>query len=591
MKPNKSSLPLLTRKRTVILVGFLFCSFGAAFPLLPPATHTRRHHSTPLCWSKSSRRFHSPLFAREAKRQRSFGDDDDDDDFFKFWDDKDDEYNFEDDFDDFHKNNIRADDTHVATTAAAQDTTNTQTDSSHFFSRKSLADFSIPDQTLFQNLCRGAGISRPSKIQSLAWPALLTGQSTIIADQTGSGKTLAYLIPLILRVLQSSSTSPPKKRQYGAPRVIILAPTAELADQTHAVCDKLSKFVPQLKTVVLSASGRHTTNIRDQIRLLQRQSFSVLISTPGRLATILRTKHGGLDLSQLQSIVLDEVDVLLLDETFGPQLRTLGAAAPVEQTQFVFVTATLPNSVVETVQREFPNVATIQGPGLHRIAPTVKERLVDVSVPAKYNRDTKLCFDVKAKELLKALRQVRCRRTLVFCNTVEHCRQVENLLKRRGNRKQQLYQVYAYHNAMTAQARNDNLASFSRNTQGRPQRQDAILVCTDRAARGVDFEEAPVDHVVLFDFPQDPAEYVRRVGRTARAGRPGHSTVFAFGWQLPIARSVMASKLDSFSVAVEQREDKNESQEYLGGVRGRRQKKKQRDTSIRGNIESGKLWT
>jgi superfamily II DNA/RNA helicase len=68
---------------------------------------------------------------------------------------------------------------------------------------------------------------------------------------------------------------------------------------------------------------------------------------------------------------------------------------------------------------------------------------------------------------------------------------------------------------------------------------ESVLVCTDRAARGVDFESNPVDHVILFDFPKDPAEYVRRVGRTARAGRAGASTVLAYGWQLPIARQIM----------------------------------------------------
>jgi ATP-dependent RNA helicase DDX18/HAS1 len=187
----------------------------------------------------------------------------------------------------------------------------------------------------------------------------------------------------------------------------------------------------------------------------------------------------------------------------------VGEAAPVEQTQFVFVTATLPDSVVTKVQKEFPGVVQVLGPGLHRVAPTVKERLVDVSVPSKSNRDAKLGFEIKAKELLTVLRQTKCSRTLIFCNTIETCRQVENLLTR-NDRRGRAYNVGAYHNAMTPDARNEQLDVFARGADGKGDL-DYVLVCTDRAARGVDFHAAPVDHVILFDFPSDPADYVRCV--------------------------------------------------------------------------------
>ena len=109
---------------------------------------------------------------------------------------------------------------------------------------------------------------------------------------------------------------------------------------------------------------------------------------------------------------------------------------------------------------------------------------------------------------------------------------------------------------------------------------------TDRAARGVDFDEAPVDHAVVFDFPKDPAEYIRRVGRTARAGRTGTSTVFAYGWQLPIARSVMGKKLDSFSIATS--DMKYNENEYE--PRFDRRTIKRRDQQMKEKIESGRLW-
>merc|ERR1711937_632242 len=139
--------------------------------------------------------------------------------------------------------------------------------------------------------------------------------------------------------------------------------------------------------------------------------------------------------------------------------------------------------------------------GLHRVAPSMKESLVDVSVPSDSNRNDALCFDVKAKELLKALRQNRCRRTLVFCNTVESCRSVENLLNRK-DRHGRVFEVLAYHSAMTPEARNTNLQLFAKGRKGDNENVDYILICTDRAARGLDFDEAPVDHCVVFDFPK-----------------------------------------------------------------------------------------
>jgi ATP-dependent RNA helicase DDX18/HAS1 len=330
-----------------------------------------------------------------------------------------------------------------------------------------------------------------------------------------------------------------------------------------------------------------------------------------------------LDLSGVRALVLDEVDVLLQDDdSFGPQLRTISAELDLDKTQFVFCTATLPDSIVDTLAREFPvGLEQIRGPGLHRVAPTLREHLVDVSVPSPSNRDPSAGFDLKAKALLNALRQNRCRRTLVFCNTVESCRDVENLLSRH-DRSGRLYSVLAFHNALTPQTRNRNLELFARggpslsphgdeeSSGAKPARSrapsspsDAVLVCTDRAARGVDFDSAPVDHVVIFDFPKDPAEYVRRVGRTARAGRGGTCTVLAYGWQLPVARSVMGSQNAPTAAFLsnertsdvdgdDEEEDYSYSKRHHSKAKGGRRKKAGRDgdDDIKTSIERGRLW-
>ena len=180
---------------------------------------------------------------------------------------------------------------------------------STFFSRKSLTDplfvmreSDDGDNETFQRLCDGAGITQPSRIQALAWPVLLQGKAAIVADQTGSGKTLAYLLPLIQRMRASNKAEKGSPNMNGSPKVLILTPTAELADQVREVCGKLSQSVP-FRTFVTTATGKYSTSIREQIRTLQNQRVDVLVSTPGRVATILRTKNSGLDLTNLQAIV------------------------------------------------------------------------------------------------------------------------------------------------------------------------------------------------------------------------------------------------------------------------------------------------
>jgi len=522
----------------------------------------------------------------------------------------------------------------------------TTVQSSTFYSQKSLTDPSFTltnpqqsgqNQQFFQQLCRAAKITRPSRIQSLAWPPLLRGENAIVADQTGSGKTLAYLLPLLQKLhrmdeLDESATQRKKKRT-GSPRILVLTPTAELADQIHSVCSALGKSLEStswsFNPFVTTATGSHSTNIRDQIRLLQSNPVDVLISTPGRLSTILRTKNAGLDLGHVRSLVLDEVDFLLVDETFGPQLRTVGVAVNSGNDedgeeggdgnggngpQFIFVTATLPEDVLESIQQEFSNVIQLRGPGLHRITPTVRQTLVDVSVPPSSNRDKRAGFDIKVRELNKALRGRRCKRTLVFCNTVETCRNVENVLRRKDRGGRRTW-VGCYHGALSHDARVKNLRDFSSGNED--DRTERVLVCTDRAARGIDFDSSPVDHVLLFDFPKDPAEYVRRVGRTARAGREGASTVLAYGWQLPVARQIMGlagggkgkgknkkgkrgnAKLESFTMMKSSdgwdAEDEEDEYYIKGGARRRKEiaasggggKKKARKKS---NEKQGRTW-
>lgn len=503
-------------------------------------------------------------------------------------------------------------------------------DDSHFYSRKSLDDH-VPegeDDGLFRALCVSAGVTRPSRVQSLAWPALLRSahpRHVVVADQTGSGKTLAYLLPALHDALRHRRRSGNESdEQRGRVRVLVLCPTPELAAQVRRVCASVAAGLDhgggggRLRTTLLSSADA----ARDQARELKggrRPAADVVVSTPGRAATLARS--GALRLDGLRTLVLDEVDTLLSthrsshdehdrryasdsynhnnnDPSFASQLRAIGKTVPMDA-RFVFATATLPDSVTKTLQEEFgaTDVKIIKGPGLHRAPPTLTEHLVDVSVPSDSNRDRSACDAVKTDALLTALRRHRVPRALVFCNTVASCRLVENALKRRHRgRSASTTRVGAYHNGVTSERREAALRAFCSDND-KDDAVDRVLVCTDRAARGVDFAGRPVDHVVVFDFPRDPAEYVRRVGRTARAGRTGRCTVLAHGWQLPVARRALGK---NGSVAGEEGffrdEDDEDDLEFASRFRRADARRRDRRTRPRGprrlgdDVQEGGAW-
>lgn len=409
----------------------------------------------------------------------------------------------------------------------------------HFYSKKGFEE--IGASSLAIQAMEATGVTRPSKIQAAAYQQVLEGHHCVIAEQTGSGKTLAYLVPLLQRLRQEEEkTTDPgvdaksgqeKKRERnkarpGRPRVLILSPTSELAQQVQSVARRLTGVMPAR---VACFTGGNTRSMKSQASLL-KEGVDVLIATPGRIITLLQ--DGILDLEDCRAVVLDEVDVLFLDETF--RLAPIGSQAP-DGSQFLFVTATLPQEVSDMVKAEFPDTRFITGPGLHRVAPGVQEVLVDCSGPPDEIKNEETGLARKREALMSQLdRRASALRTLIFCNTIKSCREVENML-RRSDRQSSRYATLAYHSAIEPTAAAANLKEFGRSNALRPM----ILICTDRSSRGMDFEQAPVDHVVLFDFPRDPIEYMRRVGRTARAGRTGVVTVLAWGRQVPLAREIM----------------------------------------------------
>ncbi|KAM0926381.1 hypothetical protein ACQ4PT_003480 [Festuca glaucescens] len=396
---------------------------------------------------------------------------------------------------------------------------------SGFFSRSSFKEIGCGDEIL--GALSSFGFPQPSHIQAMAYGPILEGKSCIIADQSGSGKTLAYLCPIVQNLRKEEAMG--VKSSPRNPRVIILTPTAELSSQVLQNCRSLSRSGVPFRSMVATGGFRQKT----QLESLE-QELDVLIATPGRFLYLLQ--EGFVQLNNLRCAVFDEVDILFSEEGFEQVLHQLITVAPVT-TQYLFVTATLPLDIYNKVVETFPDCEVIMGPSVHRTSARLEEILVDCSGNDNDEKNPETAFSNKKTSLLKIIEESPVRKTIVFCNKIETCRKVENVLTRLDRKASQI-KVLPFHAALDQAKRIANMKEFlKKQTDG-----SLFLVCTDRASRGIDFTN--VNHVVLFDYPRDPSEYVRRVGRTARgASGDGKAFVFAVGKQVSLARRVMERNL------------------------------------------------
>lgn len=390
-----------------------------------------------------------------------------------------------------------------------------------FFSQRTFKDLGCSENML--QAIKAQQFFHPSHIQAMAYKHVYEGQSCIIAEQSGSGKTLAYLAPLIQR-LREEELQGKSKSFSKSPRGLILVPTAELAAQVLHVCRAISKAGMPFRSMVATGGFRWKTQLENL-----EQCTDILIVTPGRFRFLLQ--EGKLQLNNLLSIVLDEVDILFDDEEFSFALEKIMNSAPFVA-QYLFVTATLPLDVHNKLLEKFPDCKAILGPGLHRTCSGLEEILIDCSGEGE-EKNPETAFSNKKTALLQLVEQNPVQKTLIFCNKIETCRKVENILKRFDRKGTNIF-VLPFHAAVSQECRISSLEHFL----GSQSEKALFLICTDRASRGLDIIN--VDHVVLFDFPRDPSEYVRRVGRTARgAGGRGKAFIFVVGKQVSLALRII----------------------------------------------------
>ena len=330
-----------------------------------------------------------------------------------------------------------------------------------------------------------AGYVTPSPVQEQSIPALLEGDDLLASAQTGTGKTAAFLLPL-LQCLHNEATRPEPNK----PRVLILAPTRELAAQIGGSIEVYSPYLRLKHTVIYGGVSQHP-----QVKRLKR-GIDLLVATPGRLLDLMQQGH--IELDQLRCFVLDEVD-RMLDMGFLPDIRKLLADLP-ETRQSLFFSATM-DKAVEDLARSITRDPV-------RVA-------IDPGTPA-VGRITQRLYFVQKKAKLKLLtwllkKSERPGKVLVFVRMKHQADKVASKLNRDGIRSD------AIHGDKSQRARTRTMDRFR---DGKLH----CLVATDVAARGINVSN--IELVINFDLPMENETYVHRIGRTARAGAEGDAISF-----------------------------------------------------------------
>jgi ATP-dependent RNA helicase RhlE len=325
--------------------------------------------------------------------------------------------------------------------------------------------------------CESLGYTEPTPIQTQAIPIVLNGQDLIGCAETGTGKTAAFLLPIIQRI---------SERSRPGVRVLVLAPTRELALQIHQNYGELNNQKSNRSVIAIGGA-----NIRTQIADLRRGA-SVLIATPGRLLDL--TERGTVNLSLVEVLVLDEAD-RMLDMGFLPAIKRVLAMLPTKRQTLLF-SATMSSSIEQLAR------STMKSPKLIEVnrrgsAATMVEQ---TAYPVAQESKTALLLDLLEREKFE--------RVLVFTRTRRGAERLSHILMARDHSANRI------HADRTQPQREAALQAFRDGST-------RVLVATDIAARGLDVDA--VSHVINYDVPAAPEDYVHRVGRTGRAGNTGQA--------------------------------------------------------------------
>jgi ATP-dependent RNA helicase RhlE len=346
----------------------------------------------------------------------------------------------------------------------------------------SFADFDFVEP--IRLTLKNENYTTPTPIQAQAIPHLLAGRDLLGCAQTGTGKTAAFALPILNRLALSRRAPVPRK-----PRVLILAPTRELAQQ---IDESFTTYVRGLKFRQVVVVGG--VSQQPQTRVLNR-GVDILVATPGRLLDLMN--QGAVRLDGLDTFVLDEAD-RMLDMGFLPSIERIIAALPAER-QSLFFSATMPPALAPLVGKLLRDPIRIAVAPQSTTAERIEQHVMFVSRQDK-------------KALLQdILSDNTVRRAIVFARTKHGADKLARWLDAAG------ISTDSIHGDKSQAARQRALYGFR---DGRTR----VLVATDIAARGIDIDD--ISHVINFDLPVEPENYVHRIGRTARAGAEGIALTF-----------------------------------------------------------------
>jgi ATP-dependent RNA helicase RhlE len=342
-----------------------------------------------------------------------------------------------------------------------------------------------------------AGHTEPTPIQSLAIIPALSGKDIIARAQTGTGKTAAFVLPILQHITTSTDVRSGDRR----PRALVLTPTRELAQQVREAVSLYSKSLHIRAIAIYGGTG-----MTSQIALL-RKGMDIVVATPGRLLDHIGRQT--IDLSGVQVLVLDEAD-RMLDMGFIRDVEKIVRQIPANRQTMLF-SATIPPEITELCRNILHSPERIEAGEQQNPAETVVQHFYEVQ------RDGKMDL------LTHVLETEKMESVLVFSRTKHGADKISRRLDRRG-----IMSIALHSNRSQAQ-RERALEGFKKGTY-------RVLVATDIAARGIDV--TGISHVVNFDVPTHPEDYIHRIGRTGRAGASGDALTFVSRDEMTHLRSI-----------------------------------------------------
>ncbi len=334
------------------------------------------------------------------------------------------------------------------------------------------------------------GYMDPTPIQLRAIPVVLSGKDVIGSAQTGTGKTAAFALPILSQL-----------GQHGKLRALVLEPTRELAAQVETAFRDYARFTNLRVTVLYGGVGY------GQQRKDLADGMDIIVATPGRLLDFL--DEGAFNLSDIQHLVLDEAD-RMLDMGFMPDVRRIIQYCPTDRQTLLF-TATMPPEIDRLTKWALRDPETIEIGMRRSPAETVRHAFYPVALGQKFEL------------LLCLLERTNYDCVIIFTRTKIGADQIMHMLREAN------HSVVAIHSNRTQRERLDALDGFK---SGKYE----VLVATDIASRGIDI--AGVSHVINYDVPQHPEDYVHRIGRTGRAETVGDAFTIVTSEDLDHVRSI-----------------------------------------------------